>query len=108
MKYIKTYEFSFPFFKKKEIKKEVVEIPVNIIGRYKYNDKENILKIGDYTNAGIIKNIEVNDTDNCLVGWHIITDEGRFMPSNMSFKLYIYKGTKEDIEEYLDLKKYNL
>ena len=96
MKYINTFEkFKFPFWKKD---KPVSEIPIGFSGGYEYNGKYYLLKIGDYTNKGYVKDF--------IQGMHetVLTDDGEFLPQELT----IFKGNKKDIEIFLDLKKYNL
>jgi len=105
MKYIKTFEkFSLPFFKKKikePPKKEssIVELSLDWVGGYYYNGKNYYLKIGDYTNRGIIKKIHSD------IGFSsYITDEGSFAAD----ELKVIKGDENELQTFIDTKKYNI
>jgi hypothetical protein len=81
-----------------EEKEPVVEIPVRWTSSYTYNGEDYMLKIGDYTNKGVITDI-IED-----IHPSYITPEGSFSPDRLS----VLKGEQEDIDAYLDSKKYNL
>lgn len=96
MKNIKTFEkFKFQFWKK-DTPLRVIHVGFN--GGYEYNGKYYMLKIGDYTNKGYVKNF--------LTGMHetILTVQGVFLPQELS----VFKGSKEDIEAIINAEKYNL
>jgi len=98
MKYLETFEkFSLPFFKKKiEKESSIVELPLDWIGGYCYNGEQHYLKVGDYTNRGIVKKSFGYST--------YITDEGSFTTK----ELKVIKGDEEELKTFIDSQKYNL
>lgn len=111
MKYIKTYELSFPFFKRKEVEKNeephkpYVKLPVNFLGEYYYDGKLYEIEVGDLTNLGVIKDIKY-EPDNG-VKWMLVTIDDtklKFWISNPPEKIYIIKGDEASIAA----NKYNL
>jgi hypothetical protein len=104
MKYLKSFERFFSRKKSPTQKKLIVEILVDWTGAYDYNNKHYILKIGDYTNKGIITDIS-ND-----IGFSFYTtDEGKFDTENLAKKeITIFKGGKDELDTLINSRKYNL
>ena len=102
--HIKTFEYNFPFFKNKDEHIPYVEIPVNLLGQYIYNNKTYEIKQDDITNLGVIRDIKSAPQHG--VNWMIITIDNynRFWISNPPKKIYIIKG--DEISK--DINKYNL
>lgn len=96
------------FFTKKKVEEPtepLVELKVNILGRYKYKGVEYELKKGDYTNFGLILNIETLIDDRGMPTYfkRITTTEGEFSIAHQD--VIVYKG---DIDLLIQTNKYNL